>query len=88
METYNFWQDVFDTYQSQSDFVQIMWIAMPCLTVFGIVVAFIRYKLIKQGHIVHYSNKPPMNVQWYAEPPEQRTVELERLDDFSNRRRH
>jgi len=84
METYNFWQDAFDTYQSQSDFVQTMWIALPCLTVFAVFAALMRYKLICKGHILHHTQRPRREpIRWYAQPPSESVTELQDFSEYA-----
>ena len=45
METYNFWQDVFDTYQSLSWDLQLAWLVLPPLFLLGFVVVVLRFWL-------------------------------------------
>jgi len=44
MENYSFWSDFFDTYQSLSDFMKILWVVVPPLFVLGLVAIILFYK--------------------------------------------
>ena len=53
MENYNFWADFFDTYQSLSDGVKILWLVVPPAFVLGLVALGLRYRLaLKTRHDV------------------------------------
>ena len=45
METYNFWQDAFDTYQSLSVALQLAWLVLPALFLLGLVALILRFWL-------------------------------------------
>ncbi len=45
MESYNFWQDFFDTYQSLSDWMKFAWLVVPPAFVLGLVALFLWYRL-------------------------------------------
>lgn len=36
MDTYNFWQDFFDTYQSLSDWMKVLWLMVPPVFILGL----------------------------------------------------
>ena len=44
MESYSFWNDFFDTYQSLSDFMKILWIIVPPMFILGLVALILFYK--------------------------------------------
>ena len=45
METYNFWQDIFDTYQSLSIVMQLAWLVLPPLFLLSLVALVLRFWL-------------------------------------------
>lgn len=45
MEPYNFWQDFFDTYQSLSDWVKVLWLVVPPTFILGLVVMVMRMRI-------------------------------------------
>jgi len=45
MDGYSFWQDVFDTYQSLSNGVQLAWLIVPCVFLLGLVAIVLHYRL-------------------------------------------
>ncbi len=45
---YNFWQDFFDTYQSLSDLVKILWLIVPPIFILGLVALIFHYKNAKK----------------------------------------
>ncbi len=45
MEDYNFWADFFDTYQSLSDWVKILWLIVPPAFLLAFVALILRYRL-------------------------------------------
>ena len=45
MESYNFWRDFFDTYQSLSDWMKFAWLVVPPAFVLGLVALFLWYRL-------------------------------------------
>jgi len=45
MEDYNFWADFFDTYQSLSDWVKILWLIVPPAFLLGFVALILHYRL-------------------------------------------
>lgn len=52
MESYNFWQDFFDTYQSLSDWMKMLWLIVPPAFVLGLIALVMRIRIdLKQaGH--------------------------------------
>ncbi len=44
MANYSFWSDFFDTYQSLSDFMKILWIVVSPLFILGLVAMVLFYK--------------------------------------------
>ncbi len=50
MEPYNFWQDFFDTYQSLSDWMKMLWLIVPPAFVLGLVALAMRMRIdLKQA---------------------------------------
>ena len=45
MTDYSFWQDFFDTYQSLSDLVKILWLIVPPLFVLALVAIVLYFKV-------------------------------------------
>jgi hypothetical protein len=45
MESYNFWQDFFDTYQSLSDWMKALWLIVPPAFLLGLIALVMRYRL-------------------------------------------
>lgn len=45
MQDYNFWRDLFDTYQSLSDGVQIVWMVVISLSNLGLLGFILHYRL-------------------------------------------
>jgi hypothetical protein len=45
MTDYNFWQDFFDTYQSLSDWLKILWLIVPPTFVLGLVALTMRFRI-------------------------------------------
>jgi hypothetical protein len=45
MEDYNFWQDLFDTYQSLPDWMKFAWLVIPPSFLLGLIAMFMRYRL-------------------------------------------
>ena len=45
MEHYNFWQDLFDTYQSLSDWMKFAWLVVPPAFLLGFAAMVMRYRL-------------------------------------------
>lgn len=45
VDTYNFWQDFFDTYQSLSDWLKVLWLIVPPAFVLGLVALTLRFRL-------------------------------------------
>ncbi|MBA8878496.1 hypothetical protein [Phyllobacterium myrsinacearum] len=45
MNDYNFWQDFFDTYQSLSDWLKILWLIVPLAFVLGLVALTMRFRI-------------------------------------------
>ena len=44
MTDYSFWQDFFDTYQSLSDLIKILWLIVPPLFVLALVAIVLYFK--------------------------------------------
>ncbi len=44
MVEYSFWQDFFDTYQSLSDLIKILWLIVSPLFVLGFVALILHFK--------------------------------------------
>ncbi|MDJ0821542.1 MAG: hypothetical protein QNJ09_06985 [Paracoccaceae bacterium] len=51
METYNFWSDLFDTYQSLSDWLQLAWLVVPPAFLLGVLALVIHYRLAAKRSI-------------------------------------
>jgi len=50
MDPYNFWADLFDTYQSTADWIKALWIVSVPAFVLGLVALILRYRLaLAQG---------------------------------------
>jgi hypothetical protein len=45
MESYNFWQDFFDTYQSLLDWMKALWLIVPPAFLLGLIALVMRYRL-------------------------------------------
>ncbi|MBZ3692702.1 hypothetical protein [Phyllobacterium calauticae] len=45
MDNYNFWQDLFDTYQSLSDWLKVLWLIVPPAFVLGLVALTLRFRI-------------------------------------------
>lgn len=45
MEDYNFWQDLFDTYQSLSDWMKLAWLVVPPAFLLGLIALILRFRL-------------------------------------------
>jgi hypothetical protein len=45
MEDYNFWQDLFDTYQSLPDWMKFAWLVIPPSFILGLIAMIMRYRL-------------------------------------------
>ncbi len=45
MESYNFSQDLFDTYQSLSDWMKLAWLVVPPAFLLGLLALVMRYRL-------------------------------------------
>lgn len=45
MDGYNFWQDVFDTYQSLSDPTKALWLIVPAAFVLGLIALILRHRV-------------------------------------------
>ena len=45
MQDYNFWQDFFDTYQSLSDWLKVLWLIIPPAFVLGLVALMLRFRI-------------------------------------------
>ena len=44
MDAYNFWRDLFDTYQSLSDWMKLAWLVVPPAFLLGLVALILRYR--------------------------------------------
>ena len=52
MEDYNFWQDLFDTYQSTADWIKALWIVSVPTFALGVLALFLHYRLaLAQVHL-------------------------------------
>ena len=49
MESYNFWQDFFDTYQSLSDWVKTLWLIVPPAFALGALWLALDYRLKRRS---------------------------------------
>jgi hypothetical protein len=45
MEDYNFWHDVFDTYQSLSDPTKALWLIVPPAFILGLIALIMRHRV-------------------------------------------
>lgn len=45
MESYNFWQDLFDTYQSLSDWMKFAWLVVPPVFVLSLTAMVMRFRV-------------------------------------------
>lgn len=45
MESYHFWQDAFDTYQSLSDWMKALWLIVPPVFVLGLAALVMRFRI-------------------------------------------
>ncbi len=45
MDDYNFWRNVFDTYQSLSDWMTFAWLALPPIFLLGLCAVLLHYRL-------------------------------------------
>ncbi|NKB53901.1 MAG: hypothetical protein GKR97_17085 [Rhizobiaceae bacterium] len=45
MEPYYFWQDLFDTYQSLSDWMKFVWLVAPMAFCLGVLAMTLRYRV-------------------------------------------
>jgi len=45
MQDYNFWQDFFDTYQSLSDWLKVLWLVVPPAFVLGLVALTLWFRI-------------------------------------------
>lgn len=45
MDSYNFWQDFFDTYQSLSDWLKVLWLIVPPAFVLGLTALVMRFRI-------------------------------------------
>lgn len=45
MDSYNFWQDFFDTYQSLPDWMKALWLIVPPVFVLGLVALVMRFHI-------------------------------------------
>jgi len=68
MDSYNFWADLFDTYQSTADWIKALWIVSVPAFVLGLVALVLRYRLaIAQGQVqVPMSSEPHMDDETVA----------------------
>ena len=48
MDTYNFWQDFLDTYQSLSDWMKFAWLVVPPALLLGFVALVTRYRPVSR----------------------------------------
>jgi hypothetical protein len=45
MGHYNFWQDFFDTYQSLSDWMKVLWVVIPPAFILGLIALVMRMRI-------------------------------------------
>ena len=45
MDDYNFWADLFDTYQSTADWVKALWLIAPPAFLLGLIALILRYRI-------------------------------------------
>jgi len=45
MDNYSFWQDFFDTYQSLSDWMKVLWLTVPPAFILGLVALTMRLRI-------------------------------------------
>lgn len=50
MDDYNFWADLFDTYQSSADWIKALWIAAGPVFLLGALGLVLRYRLASKRH--------------------------------------
>lgn len=52
MDTYNFWQDFFDTYQSLSDWMKVLWLVVPPASLLGLIALIMHFRVASKhaGH--------------------------------------
>lgn len=45
MDGYSFWQDLFDTYQSLSDWMKVLWLIVPPVSILGLAALIMRFRI-------------------------------------------
>lgn len=55
MDEYNFWKDLLDTFQSSTDWIKALWLAIPPLFLLMLIRMIMRYRLAR--------NTPPEPVE-------------------------
>ena len=45
MESYSFWRDFFDTYQSSPDWIKALWLVVPPSFLLGVLALVLRYRV-------------------------------------------
>ena len=61
MNSYNFFQDLLDTYQSFGPFIQLAWLVVPCATIALIFWLYFRYRLKLQAEASQQPNPPDLH---------------------------
>ena len=61
MQYYNFWQDLFDTYQSLPNWLKLAWLIVPPAFIYLMASLFIRYRSSKLSQVL-----PPENQLVYT----------------------
>ena len=58
MDAYGFWQDLFDTYQSLSDWLKALWLIVPPLFLLGLLALLLHHRLAVR-RITAIGSEPP-----------------------------
>ena len=48
MQSYNFWQDLFDTYQSLADWIKALWLVVPPVFILGLASLLVRFLIARK----------------------------------------
>ena len=56
MDDYNFWADLFDTYQSTADWIKALWLIVPSAFLLGLIALILRYRIASRQ-----AQTPPRN---------------------------
>jgi hypothetical protein len=75
MTDYNFWQDFFDTYQSLSDWLKILWLIVPPAFVLGLVALTMRFRIESKradkgldGELIYSLHRDAQNRSSHRQP--------------------